>query len=668
MTRNNDFIGLGIDAGGTFTDGVIVDINNGLVLSKSKVPTEKDDLCGSIRLCMNSLDSQLLPNCSIVSISTTFATNAIVERKGARAGIILLGYDEHDSARVQADNRIIVTGRHDVRGNEVVPLDEEGLRTAVRTLIDKMNVEAIAISGMYSVKNPAHEIRAQQIAMSECNLPVVCGHELSMELDAIKRATTAYLNAKLLPVVVNLIKAMEGELAARDIKAPLVVVRSDGSLMSASEALSSPIHTIFSGPAASAIGALYLTGINDAIIVDIGGTTTDILFARDGLVSMSSSGSVVNGFAVSTPSVAGHTTGFGGDSHIRRDIRKRITIGPERVVPICYLSAKWPSIVDDLRKMLNGVPDPLCQPTDFYAKGWAAVPNDISDRERHIIEALESAPKSITDLARISGCEYPSLLSLDRLEKSGAIMRGGLTPTDVLHAVGKLDTWDVEAAKLAVELYASDMGVSADELCEMVMIEIKQKLSRNIVSATLENTANAKDISGKLPSLVELLLNVNSDYMDIKVSATKSIIGIGAPVQAYLPGACAILNTKPVIPPNAEVANAVGAVAGRIVLKTKATISASPEGEYIVHTQLNRKSFTNIDDAVHYAESQIRKILSSRVKEDYPGLRFRYDIDINHRSAQSNDGVVFIESVITGTALCTSISAKVRQPSPGLNL
>lgn len=659
MNRTTDSLGLGIDAGGTFTDGAIVDLHRGQVLSKFKTPTTKDDLPGSIRKCMESLDAELLAHCSIVSLSTTFATNAIVERKGARAGILLLGYDEYDIARVQADNRMMVVGKHDVRGRETEPLDEAGLRAAIHALVDDVRVEAIAVSGMCGVMNPAHELAARKIAMEECDLPIVCGHELSMELDAIKRATTAYLNAKLLPVVVHLIHAVEDELHSRKVRAPLVVVRSDGSLMSASEALSNPIHTIFSGPAASAIGALYLSGLTDAVIIDIGGTTTDILFARNGVIGMSRSGSVVSGFAVSTPSVSGHTTGFGGDSHIRRDLLKRVTVGPERVIPISYLAAQWPSVTADLHRMLDGIPDPLCQPTDFYIKGWTGLSENSSDREMKVVAALEDGPKSIADLARLSGCEYPSLLSVDRLDRMGVVARGGLTPTDILHATGQLDIWNCEAAGLAVDLYAQDMGVTTDALCTLALDEARNKLTREIIEGTLESGHKGSDASGKFTSFAKTLIGAKSDFLDLQVRATQPMIGVGAPIRAYLPDACAEFGVVPVIPPHAEVANAVGAVAGRIALKAKATASLSSDGEYLVHTQLDCKAFSDMDEAVRYAESQVRKALSKRVREDYAGLRFRYDVHTERRDAQVGDGMAFVESIIVGTAVCVSISSRV---------
>lgn len=661
MTRITDSLGLGIDAGGTFTDGAIVDLHQGQVLSKSKTPTTKDDLPGSIHGCLQSLDPELLKHCSIVSLSTTFATNAIVERKGARAGILLLGYDDYDSARVQADNMVTIAGRHDVRGLEVESLDIESIKAAVRKLVDVDRVEAIAISGMGGVMNPAHEIAAKKIVAQECSLPIVCGHELSMELNAIKRATTAYLNARLLPVVVDLIHAVEDELKSKKVNAPLVVVRSDGSLMSASEALTNPIHTIFSGPAASAIGALYLTGLKNAVIVDIGGTTTDILFAEDGIISMSRAGSVVSGFAVSTPSVSGHTTGFGGDSHIRRDKLGRLTVGPERVIPISYLASKWPIVLIELRRIAETAYDSLCQPVEFYAQGWASLASDLSPKEQKIVSALEDGPKSIEELSRLCDCPYPSLLPVDRLDRTGIVIRSGLTPTDILHATGKLDSWSKEAAELAVSLYAADINTDTETFCRMVLDESRKKLTREIIEGTLENGDKSPNKSGKYTSFAKVLLDKKSDYFNLQATAVQPIIGIGAPVGAYLPDACRSFSVEPVIPPHAEVANAVGAVVGRIALKEKATIEPTGDGEYLVHTPLDFRSFTDLEEAETYASGQIRKILNRRVREDYAGLKFRYDIHADKRNAVTTDGSVFIESVVSGTAVCISISSKIEQ-------
>lgn len=654
MSHTAEHLGIGIDAGGTFTDGAVVDLRHHRVLSKYKTPTTKDDLPGSIHKCLDGLDSDLLKRVVLVSLSTTFATNAVVEGKGAPAGVLLLGYDEYDLARLDAECKIAIRGRYDIRGRELEPLDEAAVREAVSDMVASGHVHALAISGMCSVLNPAHEIRARAIAREITDIPVVCGHDLSMELNAINRATTAYHNARLLPVVVDLIRAVEGELRRRGVFAPLKVVRSDGTLMSSADALTRPIHTILSGPAASAIGALYLSGLSDAVVVDIGGTTTDILFAESRGVRLTSGGSVVNGLPLSIPSVANHTFGLGGDSYIRRNSHGKVAIGPERVVPLCVAADVSPSVVTEMRRLSNLRTSSLCQPADFFALGWSRPPANLAEGEKSLLKALSNGPKSSVALAQATGCPHPFLLPVERLESIGAVMRCGLTPTDILHSQEVFSRWNAEAARLGVRLYARDMGISEDELCRRVMEQVADSVARELLVAAL----SAGSHSLKCSEFADAILANNSPYAQVHAIFTKPVVGIGAPIASYLPPACQRLSVVPVIPEHAEVANAVGAIAGRIAVSMRATVAQSGIGVYAVHTPSECVEFRALSEAEEYGEKRIRSLLAARVKEDYDGFKFRYSIRTDRRTAKTPDGEVLVESVVTGTAVCVSVPVR----------
>lgn len=649
MKISKNSLGLGIDAGGTFTDCAIVDLSEKSVLAKSKTPTMKNDLLSGISSSLNSLNSSLLSQCNVVSLSTTFATNAIIENRGAKAGLILLGYDDYDMAKIKVDPKIAIPGRHDINGYELEPLDKSALRDAIRQLVEADHVEAIAISGMGSVLNPAHEIEAREIVASESGLPVVCGHDLSMELGAILRAMTAYLNARLLPVVIDLVRSVESQLRNKGIKAPLMIVKSDGSLMSASEALSKPVHTILSGPAASAVGAIFLSGEDDAVVVDIGGTTTDILFAENRSVHMSRSGSVVGGFAVCISSVAGYTVGIGGDSHIRRDRLKNLTAGPERVIPVCVLADNHPDILPEIEKLSSELTSILCQPISFIVKGCTAQKTDYSPREKRILSALQNGPKSLIKLALICQCQHPSLLDIDRLEYSGAIVRAGLTPTDILHAAGNFVRWNVKAAEFAVSAYARDLGITSDELISQAKRLISDKLAREILSGTLN-----LDITGINKKFPELLMNNNSGYLNLHTEFLKPIIGIGAPASSYLPAVCSKFGAIPVIPVHSEVAGAVGAVVGRIVLASMAVISPVGDGLFVLHDSAEFLTFTDIGEAENYAVKRVREELDNGIRKNYHGFHFEIKVNTNRRMARNSEGEMLIESIVSGNALCIS--------------
>jgi len=652
MTTNRQSLGLGIDAGGTFTDGVIVDLSSGNVLSKGKTPTMKDDLPGSIRQCLGNLDSELLPKCAVASLSTTFATNAIVESRGAKAGLILLGYDAYDMERVQSECMISVPGSHSVRGTVLEPLDAEALNDAIRYMVEVERVEALAVSGMGAVLNPEHEITARDMVREKTRLPVVCGHELSMELDAIRRATTGYINARLLPIVVDLIHALESELRAAGVNAPIMVVRSDGTLMSMSEALTHPIHTIFSGPAASAIGALYLSGCEEGMVCDIGGTTTDILFADKGGVVVSSTGSVVNGLNINTPMVQAHTIGFGGDSIIRRDSWSGISIGPERALPISVLADRFPGVVDELRKRLRSEHKQVSQPIEYFTLGWASGPNDATEREKMLLESLREGAKSSVVLAEELNCPHSSLLPVERLERRGSIMRSGLTPTDIMHSLGRFAAWNKDAADLAVRIYAKNLRLEPDVFIEKVLKAAKELLVKELLLSALSDGGRIE--WDEAENLADMVLGHSSQFARIHAEFSCPVVGIGAPVQSYLPEACRMYGFEPIIPEHSEVANAVGAVVGRVAVKTKATISPGKEG-FAVHGPFEYKVFSTIESAQEYAEKHVTEYLKTQVHDNYAGLKFKYDVHTQHRTAAATGEEVLIESVTRGTAVCTSM-------------
>ena len=167
---------------------------------------------------------------------------------------------------------VYLTGGHDVHGRET-PLDLGPLEERLSEFASE--VSAVAIAGYFAVRNPAHEIAVRALIREKTTLPVTCSHDLSSRLGGPRRALTTLLNARLISMVARLIGATSGYLTRRGIHAPLMVVRGDGALISSDEALLRPIETILSGPAASLVGARHLTGLDNAVVSDIGGTTTD---------------------------------------------------------------------------------------------------------------------------------------------------------------------------------------------------------------------------------------------------------------------------------------------------------------------------------------------------------------------------------------------------------
>ncbi|MEZ5751585.1 MAG: hydantoinase/oxoprolinase N-terminal domain-containing protein [Paracoccaceae bacterium] len=281
---------LGVDTGGTYTDAVLLDDTTQTILARAKALTSRPDLSvgigGAIDAVLAERGDDAARQIAIVSLSTTLATNALVEGQGARAALVLIGFDAGDKRRAGlsdalADSPLIeLAGGHNHAGGEARPFDADALAQALDALPD--GIGAIAVAAAFATRNPAHEIEARTVIRARTGLPVTCSHELSAGLNGPKRALTALLNARLVPMIDRLVGACESHLARRDINAPLMVVRGDGALVSAALVRERPIETILSGPAASIAGAAWLTGVKDALVSDIGGTTTDVCLLADG--------------------------------------------------------------------------------------------------------------------------------------------------------------------------------------------------------------------------------------------------------------------------------------------------------------------------------------------------------------------------------------------------
>jgi N-methylhydantoinase A/oxoprolinase/acetone carboxylase beta subunit len=622
---------LGIDTGGTYTDAALVDHATGQVLCMAKALTTRVDLSIGIGQAIDAVfQQQGAPapvDVSLVSLSTTLATNAIVEGQGSPISLILIGYDpdliqqygfEDD---LVTDDVVYIGGGHDIHGDEVAPLDEAGLREAV--LARRERVDAFAVSSYFAVRNPAHELRARDLIGELTGLPVTCGHDLTTRLNSVRRATTVALNARLVPLLRELIDTLRQALAERAITAPLMVVKGDGSLVKAEWAMQRPIETILSGPAASTVGAWHLAGQDGASlddgglwVVDVGGTTTDIAVLRDGRPRLNPEGARVGRWRTMVEAVDVHTLGLGGDSHVRLDGERRLLIGPRRVVPLSLLASQYPQVVDELRNQA-GVPHRADLANQFVmARRFPTRPLDRD--EQAVLSHLGSGPVSLSFLVRQSRFGSMVLRRVEDLVAERLVMVAGFTPTDALHALGRLDLWDAEAAKLGAQVYAAIGRRKVEDLCRGVVAGVSNRAAKALVSKVFHDEAHAHDWEQE-PTAALLLDRALSDDGDSDLGLTltlrRPVVAIGAPVEAYMPRVAERLHTRLIIPSHAEVANAVGAVAGGVVQRYRVLISPIEDGEMLrVHLPHGVRDFPLLDDAVAHAEEEMVGWLRSQAR------------------------------------------------------
>lgn len=320
---------LGIDTGGTYTDGVIVELEHKKILNKAKALTTREDLAIGIRNCIYNLDFIEFDQISVVSLSTTLATNAIVEGRGCSVGLLMIGHEP--IGKVPVEHYAVLTGGHNIHGRPLEELDEDEIRESIMEL--KGKVEAVAISGYLSVRNPAHELRVKELVEEILDLPVVCAHQLTTSLGLHERTVTAVLNARLIPIITELIESVKVVLREKKIDASVMIVKGDGSLMGETIAKEKPIETILSGPAASIIGGTFLTDTKDALVFDMGGTTTDIAILKNGAPRINREGAMVGGWLTRVQAAEIFTYGLGGDSYLQLSRDGNLQVGPKEYCP-----------------------------------------------------------------------------------------------------------------------------------------------------------------------------------------------------------------------------------------------------------------------------------------------------------------------------------------------
>ncbi|NOZ23945.1 MAG: DUF1638 domain-containing protein [Planctomycetes bacterium] len=646
-------VGLGIDAGGTYTDAVLYDFANDQVLSKAKSLTTKHDLTEGIKAAVDGLDKSRFDQISFIAISTTLATNAVVEGKVTNVGLLVLpppGFRDDD---IPHEPKIVLTARTAMDGSILQPLDENEVREAVRRLVEEERVPAIAVSGFASISNPLHELEVKRIIGEECNAPVLCGHELSMGLNFIRRANTAVLNAQLMPLVADLIDSVKRSLGERQIDAPVMIVKCDGTLVSEQVARDRPIETILSGPAASVVGATYLSKVRNGMVIDMGGTTSDIAQVRDGEVLVTPTGARLGGWATNVRAADIQTAGLGGDSYVQIHAGTEIAIGPKRVVPLAYLVHKYPKAMSGLRALESreNIATSNVQPTDFFVFVRDGRMDLLNPKERQIAEIVREGPLSRFALSRRLGLIHPSLLSTDRLENAGMIVRSSLTPTDVLHALGRFTEWDMDAASTGLEIYAKKVGISPSAMAQRILDKVRGQL---LVQLLLKEFSRIKGVDAVpgcavCEAIVRNILEGGKGWgFTSRISLNHPIVAIGAPVGAYFDSIGELLGTDVVIPDHAEVANAIGAATANVVIEEEISIRPTPEGSFVMHSSREKREFEKLADAKDYASRQVEEIVWEKGREAGASA-LAPDVRVRDRVSAAADGVdVLIESVVRG--------------------
>ena len=338
---------LGLDVGGTFTDAVIIDAHR--VVATAKRRTTKDNLMNGIGEALDAvLEGYDTSNIEQVTLSTTVVTNTIVEEKEQVVDLYVVTGPGRNVDDIFPVKPIYLQGYTDHRGIVVEHTPADAVRGIANMVQARSGTDLAAVSAKFGVRNPQEELSITE-ELKNTYHTISNGSLLSGSLNFPRRTISAYFNSAVTPVFTVFKKNVEDALSARNIVAPLHILKADGGSLPIEHMVSRPVETTFTGPAATVLGlsALGVIGNQHTVALDIGGTTTDISLWKHGKPLMTKNGVSIREYPSAVRSFAVTSVGIGGESVIRLK-NGNLTVGPERVGPSVALGGIEPTLGDAL--------------------------------------------------------------------------------------------------------------------------------------------------------------------------------------------------------------------------------------------------------------------------------------------------------------------------------
>ena len=671
-------LGIGIDTGGTCTDAVIYDFDRRKVLAFGKAQTTKQNLEIGIASVLDELPAEYVARAEMIALSTTLATNACVENKGVRARLLMIGFDaglmdhlkEIYASYGLTDSTQFVILDAKVEGLYEHPFDPdwEDLRKKAKEYFS--DCDSVGIVQKHPRGNGGRfELTALKILQEELDVPLTISFDISNEVDILKTCAGTMLNARLIPLITEFMDAVHHVMADRGLDIPISIIRSDGTMMSEDMAKLHPVETILCGPAASVVGGSEAARDGDAVIVDMGGTTTDIAVVRNGVPETARDGIMIGGWKTMVKGLYVETVGLGGDSAVRYDRDGKLFLDSTRVIPLSVLSSEYGHVVPELKELAG-----KGRVSSSWDHEYFVLLKDISGKagytplEQTVCGALKEKPLSTLALAEAAG-RYPRFLSTERLERDGIIIKSGLTPTDMMIIKGDFSLYDGAAARAALECLAPNISGSVQDVPDAVYDLVCRKMYHTLGKLLLKiqypgNKAFSDDaVTGPVldafyEQAKDRVYGGSDAEKDAHLSLTTHfpLIGVGAPVHIFLPKVAELLGTQAVVTAHAGVANALGAVTCRRIARSEQIVKA----EYVNGTLVGfsvacdgkRYNFNEEqkEEAVALAEESILRGI--RKKAAQLGIMGEPKITLEkkeNRFGHTSNGILF-EIILTASA------------------
>lgn len=614
---------IGVDTGGTYTDAAIIEAIGHRVIASAKAITTKGDLAigvsEAITQAVAQLPQGLRPeDISMVSVSTTLATNAVVEGHGSAVGVILIGFDAAMVERTGIAKAFpglpleVIAGGHDHNGDARVPLDTDALEAALERMGAK--VDAFAVASTFAVRNAAHEVAARELIVARTGKPVTLSTELSSALDAPRRALTAALNARLISRVSTLIEAVNRAMTQLHIHCPLMIVKGDGTLALAQSVATRPIETVLSGPAASLVGAQWLSGLQSFIMSDMGGTTTDLGVLLDGRPRVTQEGAEVGGWRTMVRAIDVRTIGLGGDSEVLLGPNNQLTVSPHRVVPVALIGARYPEVLTMLEADLADVDGGGSMHGRFVLLPFGArhdtPTGELTPRELEVLRGVTERPQPYRKIAS----SITAQRALASLKRKGLVQLSGFTPSDAAHVLNLQANWSRPAAWMAAQLGSRlrEMKFPTPERTENFAREVWGETVRLTARAILDTACGMTLPDDKLVNAVCAGAGALG-LARVSLTPTVPVVAVGGPVKVYYGEVGRRLGCQMVFPDYCDVANAVGAATGVVAQTVTVLVDGDGSGVFRVLSAAGALQFTDPEAAIEAATESARQLAHDAV-------------------------------------------------------
>jgi N-methylhydantoinase A/oxoprolinase/acetone carboxylase beta subunit len=351
------------------------------------------------------------------------------------------------------------------------------------------------------------------------------------------------------------------------------------------------------------------------------------------------------------------TSGLGGDSLVRPGERETMQVGPGRAVPLCWLAARHEHVAEELVGTVRRLEDGGLGPdaADFFVLAGGPQGVQLGEREQKIVDLLSERPHSRLELARLCECAAPQLLRTSRLQELGVIRLSAPTPTDALHVLGKFSLYDAEAGGLAMRAVGRYVGIDAEQAACRVVAEVERRMALSIMrrELTADGERMTPDEFSRHRALFDRIVGPAGDEgFRLLWQQQRPVIGIGAPVAAFLPGACRKLGVDPIVPEHAGVANAVGAVVSGVSVTERTYIRPGQFGGYVMFAADERREFAGLDEAQEAATDHLVKTVRRKARR-YGTSEEQVRVEVVHHMGRLRDGgtqllEVELEGYLTG--------------------